>query len=58
VPKPSDADTVNAFEALMARARECERRRGHVPNLIAVNFYRHGDLFRAVDALNGVEPGG
>ncbi len=28
--------------------------RGHIPNLVAVDFYRRGDLFGAVDALNGV----
>jgi hypothetical protein len=27
--------------------------RGHIPNLVAVNFYRRGDLMRAVDTLNG-----
>jgi len=54
LPLPSDAEKVNAFEPLLARARECERIRGQIPNLIAVNFYRRGDLFRVVDTLNGV----
>jgi hypothetical protein len=54
VPKPSDADKVNAYMPLLARARECQRRRHHLPNLLAVNFYRRGDLFRVVDTLNGV----
>jgi hypothetical protein len=44
---------VNAYEPLLARARECERIRGHVPNLLAVNFYREGDLLTVVDTLNG-----
>jgi hypothetical protein len=26
-----------------------------IPNLVAVDFYRSGDLMRVVDALNGVE---
>jgi hypothetical protein len=26
-----------------------------IPNLVAVDFYRSGDLVRVVDALNGVE---
>jgi hypothetical protein len=26
-----------------------------MPNLIAVDFYKTGDLMRVVDALNGVE---
>jgi hypothetical protein len=28
--------------------------RGHLPNLIAVDFYKRGDLFRVVDRLNGL----
>jgi hypothetical protein len=52
VPKPADASKVNAYAPLLRRARECERIRGHLPNLLAVNFYRRGDLFRVVDALN------
>ena len=55
LPRPSDADAVNAYGPLMARLRACERIRDRVPNLVAVNFPRHGDLYRAVDTLNGVE---
>ncbi|HWK27588.1 MAG TPA: hypothetical protein VNS09_13555 [Solirubrobacter sp.] len=54
VPLPSNADKVNAYGPLMRRLRECERIRHHIPNLVAVNFYRHGDLFKAVDTLNRV----
>jgi uncharacterized membrane protein HdeD (DUF308 family) len=54
VPLPSDAAKVNAYQPLLARARECMRIRHHLPNLLAVNFYREGDLFRVVDTLNGV----
>jgi hypothetical protein len=54
LPRPSDAEAVNAYGPLLARLRECERVRDHMPNLVAVNFPRHGDLYRAVDALNGV----
>jgi hypothetical protein len=54
LPKPSDASKVNAYKPLLARARECRRLRDHLPNLLAVNFYRRGDLFRVVDELNGV----
>ena len=49
----TDADKVNAYEPLLARARACERIRNHIPNLLAVNFYKRGDLFRVVDTLNG-----
>ena len=34
------------------------RLRDHVPNLLAVNFYREGELFRVVDTLNGVRRAG
>ena len=56
MPKPSNAEMVNAYDALLARARRFERTRGRVPNLIAVDFYATGDLLRVVRTLNGVEP--
>jgi hypothetical protein len=45
---------VNAYDALLRRARDCERVRGQLPNLLAVDFYRRGDVFAVVDELNGV----
>ena len=54
VPRPSDAAKVNAFGPMLARARECGRIRHRVMNLLAVNFYKEGDLFRVVDTLNGI----
>ncbi|HEY7632526.1 MAG TPA: hypothetical protein VH817_17605 [Thermoleophilaceae bacterium] len=54
IPLPSDAATVNKFGPLLRRARTCERIRHHVVNLLAVNFYKEGDVFRVVDTLNGV----
>jgi hypothetical protein len=54
IPLPSDAARVNAYDQLLARMRECQRIRTHLPNLVAVNFYRTGDVFKVVDALNGV----
>jgi hypothetical protein len=53
VPLPSNAEKVNAYDTLLGRARECRRLREHLPNLVAVDFYRRGDLFRVVDTLNG-----
>jgi hypothetical protein len=55
-PKPSNAAIVNAYDALLARARQCEAERGRRPNLIAVDFYRTGELFRVARALNRVAP--
>jgi hypothetical protein len=45
---------VNAYDALFKRTRECERLRKHLPNLVAVDFFRRGDLFPVVDTLNDV----
>ncbi len=56
-PKPSVAEQVNAYEALLARARKCEKVRGQIPTLLAVDFYSFGDLMRVVDKLNGVPEG-
>jgi len=53
-PQPANAATVNALRPLLERLRTCRRVRGHIPNLVAVDFYRRGDVFGAVDALNGV----
>jgi len=54
LPLPSQASEVNAYDALLKRARDCQRTRKHVPNLVAVNFYLRGDVFRVVDTLNGL----
>jgi hypothetical protein len=58
-PKPSNADLVNAYDALLARARQCEASRGRRPTVIAVDFYRVGALLRVVRTLNGLaDPSG
>jgi len=41
-PRPSLAARVNAREPLLERAGTCERIRGQIPNLIAVDFSRLG----------------
>ncbi|HEY8000634.1 MAG TPA: hypothetical protein VID76_01780 [Solirubrobacterales bacterium] len=51
-PKPSNAAQVNAREALLRRVHHCERQRDLLANLISVDFYRQGDLFKAVEELN------
>jgi hypothetical protein len=53
-PRPSLAAIVNAEPALLARARTCERIRDHLPNLVAVDFYRRGGVLAVVNALNGI----
>jgi hypothetical protein len=54
VQRPSDASKVNAREPLLRRARTCARLRHHAPTLLAVNFYKRGDVFGVADELNGV----
>jgi hypothetical protein len=53
-PRPSLAAIVNAGPALLARAQSCERIRDRLPNLVAVDFYRRGDVLGVVNALNRV----
>ncbi len=51
-PKPSNAAIVNAHDALLARARQCQQERGLRPTIIAVDFYGTGDVVGVVRALN------
>lgn len=54
-PKPSNAEIVNAYDFLLARARECQKERKHLPNLIAVDFYATGDVVGVARTLNGIK---
>jgi hypothetical protein len=53
-PRPSNAARVNARGPLLRRARECERLRGQRANLVAIDFWRTGDVLGVADKLNGV----
>jgi hypothetical protein len=53
-PRPSNAELVNAEAALLERARLCQRERGKLPNIIAVDFAATGDVVRAAAVLNGI----
>jgi hypothetical protein len=53
-PQPSNAAVVNEYDFLLKRCQQCAKERKHVPNIVAVDFYRTGDVFRVVDALSGV----
>jgi hypothetical protein len=53
-PKPSNAAIVNAHDFLLARARRCQRERGKLPNLLAVDFARTGDVVGVAAELNGL----
>jgi hypothetical protein len=49
---PDLGSQVNAYDFLLRRARECERRRDLLPNIVAVDFYDEGDVFAATRKLN------
>jgi hypothetical protein len=51
-PRPSNAAIVNAYDALLARAQRCQEERGLKPTILAVDFYRTGDVVRVARALN------
>lgn len=53
-PDRVDAARINAYDFLLSRALACAEERGQMPSFIAVDFYGIGDLFRVVDALNGL----
>lgn len=53
-PNRVDSAIVNEYDFLLQRAQQCAEERGQIPNFVAVNWYRQGDLFDVVDTLNGV----
>jgi hypothetical protein len=53
-PRASIAEAVNEHAALLRRAETCRSVRHRLPNLIAVDFYKHGDVLGVVRDLNGV----
>lgn len=50
----SQASAVNVAPVLGARAKLCQKERGRLPNLVAINFVELGDARAVVDELNGV----
>lgn len=53
-PRPSNAEIVNSYDFLLQRARQCMKERKHLPNIIAVDFYKVGDLLGVVRTMNGL----
>ena len=51
LPDASAASEANALETLLARVQACPR----LPTFVAVDYYDQGDLFAAVDSLNGLD---
>ncbi len=54
VPRASNAAVVNAYKVLLHRARTCVSQRHRLPNLIAVDFFRRGDVLGVARTLNGL----
>ncbi len=50
---PALSTTANQYDVLYGRAKQCWGASGQLPNFVAVNHYSIGDLFKAVDKLNG-----
>jgi uncharacterized membrane protein HdeD (DUF308 family) len=50
----TDARKINAYDVLWPYLEKCRKERGMIPNYVAVNYYNEGDVFRAIDRLNGV----
>jgi hypothetical protein len=55
-PKPSNAAIVNARAFLLERTRACQKERGKLPNLLAVDFAATGDVVAVAGELNGLAP--
>ncbi len=55
-PKPSNAAIVNAHDFLLARARQCQKERGRLPNILAVDFAMTGDVVGVAAELNDLAP--
>jgi hypothetical protein len=53
-PSVEEAKQVNSYDVLMGRVRECMAERDLFPTIVAVNFFREGDLLKVVNDLNGV----
>jgi hypothetical protein len=51
-PRPTLAETVNSAGFLGRRLARCRRERRMLPNIVAVDFYREGDVLGQVAKLN------
>jgi len=54
IANPKRAAEINVSSVLLARAQQCQKERGKLPNFVGVDFYDIGDLFSVVRTLNGL----
>jgi len=54
LPFPANAEIVNRNPFLYERAKKCMDDTGRIPNFVTVDHYHIGDIFEAVNRLNGV----
>ncbi len=53
-PQPLSAGATNAWDLVLNRARQCSAARGLHTNLLYIDFFNSGDVFRAADSLNRI----
>lgn len=53
-PRSARAERANEASVLRARLQQCLDEAGRFPNFVAVDYYNIGDLFVAIDEINGV----
>lgn len=53
-PQPLSANSTNAWDLLLDRARQCGAARNLHPNFLYIDFFDSGDVFRAADSLNRI----
>lgn len=53
-PQPLSANNTNDWNLVLNRARQCGSSRNLHPNLLYIDFFNSGDVFRAADTLNQI----
>ncbi|MBJ7347411.1 MAG: hypothetical protein JHC87_02435 [Thermoleophilaceae bacterium] len=53
--RPSNAAIVNRRNFMKDRIERCEKLRKHKANLVAVDFFKQGDLMQVVDEMNAAD---
>lgn len=53
-PQPLSANSTNDWNLVLDRARQCSASRNLHPNLLYIDFFNSGNVFRAADSLNRI----